>query len=148
MKKRKCLLLVMKYILLAIILGGILGNLVCILEFLPPIANDDAPLILSNDFIPRLIIIIVVSWLAFYFLFMRSGKAIYALVFIPSEYIMGLISVDFWWKIFESSADAKGIFYARAGVLLLLIPSMFVCVLLIVVVGLFRFIWARKRKHL
>lgn len=118
MKKMKGLLVAMKDLLLAIILGGILGNLVCIVEILPTFAND---------YVPRLLIITVVSWLSFYFLFMRSGKTKYALTFILSEYIVGWISVGFWWKIFKLSADTEGIGIAKAGIAYLLIPSIFLC---------------------
>lgn len=132
MKKMRGLLVVFKNILMAIIMGGLLGNLVCILEFLPTITP------FAGDYIPRLLLITVVSYLLFYFLFMRHGRMVYGLVFIPSELILGLISVDLWWSIFESSADAKSVF-GRAGVAMLLMPSLFMCTLMILVMGLFRF---------
>lgn len=132
MNKKRGLLIVIKNIFMAIILGGLLGNLVCILEILPIITP------FAIDYTPYSLLITVVSYLLFYFLFIRSGRMIYGLVFIPSEFILGLISFDFWWSIFESSTDVKGNF-VKAGFLMLLMPSLFLCTLSILVMGFFRF---------
>lgn len=131
MNTMRTFLVIVKNIMMAIILGGILGNLVCILEFLRPIADDYAPFLLDNDYLPCIIMITVISYMAFYFVFMRQRKSIYAVVFIPSEYYLGALSVDFWGRIFISDASTKEISFAGIGVIMLLIPSLFLCTLLI-----------------
>ncbi|MCH5267836.1 MAG: hypothetical protein J1E62_05765 [Lachnospiraceae bacterium] len=133
MKKKKGLLDAIKYLLLAIAVGGFFGNLACIWEFLPTITP------FANDFIPFLLILTMFSYLSFYFLFMRSGRTLCALAFIPSEYIVGIMSVDFWWGIFESSVDREAIGLTRGGVAMMLIPSTLMFTFIILLMEYIRF---------
>lgn len=127
----KKFLAVMKNILMAIILGGIFGNLFCIWEYLPEIT----PFV--SNFTLGILLITAASCVSFYFLFMRRGRTIYALVFIPSEYYVGVLSAFYFWrKIF---ADTEGPFFAGIGIAMYMMLSLIMCTLFILVTELIRF---------
>lgn len=127
MKKLSGLLDVLKYIMIAIMLGGGVGNLICILEIMSGIIRFE------YDYEMYVIIISVLSWLSFYFLFMRSGKTIYAVVFIPSVYFLGFFSVDFWWEILNPSLDREGLNIVKGGVVMFLALSLQISTVLILI---------------
>ena len=115
--------------MLAIVVGGIFGNVVCILDFL------------EKSFELHLLMLLMlagVAWLSVYFLFMRPRKTLYALACIPSAYICGMSSVDFWWKMLRLPADAN-MNFARAAFLFALCASIFMCSIVVFIMEYIRF---------
>lgn len=140
MKKVKGLQIAIKYLLLAIILGGISGNLLCILECLSaePFVPDFGVLVLLMSSILTYFI---------YFLFIREKKTVYALVCIPSTWFVLVITIDFWGRVFHLSSkdDMK---FVSLGTVMFFYAVLYLCIIMVLATLLIRWILIKCEKVL
>lgn len=138
MKKVTGLQIAMKYLLLAIILGGISGNLLCILECLS-----------AEPFMPGfgILVLFMSSILTcfIYFLFIREKKTVYALACIPSTMWFMDETIDFWGRVFHlHSRDTMKWIIVGTGIFFYAV--LYLCIIMVLAALLLRWILIKCEK--
>lgn len=140
MKQKFSIQMTIKYLLIAIILGGFFGNLCCILECLS-----------AEPFMPDFEIVISLMALTLilliYFLFIRKKKTVYALACIPSAMWIMNKTINFWGKIFQVY-DKNEMKYIRLGTAVLFYFVLYVCIITILIILLIRWVLIKRGKLL